>query len=476
MLGLLFIMALPFVAWLAIRKKKQNDLEARFAEAALHRVNSKPSKPIETKTASPKPAAKMVAEKTAVAPTVAPAPVKEKVAPIAAAVEARTARPQETKKTPTAFTVTPSTNVATAGILSMDDLAGVDLTGADVTGKVSSGTVSAKAKAEAKSTSEVQVSAPNAASRIEIPTEIVNIADRDNLTLISGIDDATQHALYKAGYLSFGDLAKASERELQLALSKCDHGFSSSDFKRWAVQATLAGQDDSKTVETQEVASAAQSDDLTKIRGVGPATAELLRANGITTFVALSNAGTLRLQEILASGGDKFAALDPSMWCRQAEFAVSGSWVRSRVETMPAQLDEDSVWKPTAKPVAAKSTSTASPAASTAPQDDLTKIAGIGSDVQEVLRSNGVQRFEQIGQMTADQIDQLLASQGSRFQGLLTTTWPVQARALTTGLAEESVLAEVNSIIDIAKSSAATAAKSGVSAVDAVAEKVTSKQ
>jgi len=72
-----------------------------------------------------------------------------------------------------------------------------------------------------------------------------------------------------------------------------------------------------------------------------------------------------------------------------------------------------------------------------------------------------------------DQLNQMLATGGSQFQGLLTTTWPVQARALTMQSTEESVLDEVNSIIDIAKSSAkATMA----SEVDAVAKKVTSKQ
>jgi len=177
------------------------------------------------------------------------------------------------------------------------------------------------------------------------------------------------------------------------------------------------------------------------------------------------------LQEILGSGGAKFAALDPSMWCRQAEFAISGSWLRSPVETEPTNKDSevDSAWKPTAKSVATKSASTASDAS----QDDLTKIAGINSEVQELLLSNGVQRFEQIGKMTVDQLNQMLATGGSQFQGLLTTTWPVQARALTMQSTEESVLDEVNSIIDIAKSSAkATMA----SEVDAVAKKVTSKQ
>ena len=217
-----------------------------------------------------------------------------------------------------------------------------------------------------------------------------------------------------------------------------------------------------------------QTDDLTKIRGIGPATAALLQAAGIVTFADLNQAGTPRLQEILVSGGAKFAALDPSMWCRQAEFAISSS-PAARIPEQTLVLDTESsvetgpVSQPTPALAAGPSTASANS------HDDLTKIAGIGPITQELLRKNGIERFEQLGQMTADQLKEVFANQDSRFQSLNVTTWPVQARALTTDLPEESsVLDQVNSIIDMAKSTSATPAKSEVRAVDATKE--TSKQ
>ena len=499
MWALIPILGLPFIGWLALRKKKRDEQERRFAEAALHRVNAKKSSPSLAKTAGLEPTNKTVAPKTSVAPAVATAQVEQKAAPVEAApvvakpvaatpVAATPAAEAQQPKSLAPASVTPAKDASTAGILSMDDLQGVELTGVDFAAKVS---------ADSKLDSSVQpeVLSQNKALRTELKTDAINVSSRDDLTSIAGIDEATQHSLYKAGYLRFSDLAKASERELQLALSRQSHGFSSSDFSRWAVKAALAslGSDAPKEKQTPAaplkpaVSSApadapiSSGDDLMKIRGIGPATSDLLKAAGITTFSMLSKSGTPRLQEILDSGGEKFAAVDPSMWCRQAEFAVSGNSSRPVVETIAIKSEPEvgSTWKPTRTPVATEPVATKSPVASTAPQDDLTKIAGIGPETQEVLRENGIERFEQVGQMTADQLNELLASQGTQFQGLSATTWPIQARALTTELTEEdAVLAQVNSIIDLATSSKTgdtTAKSTDLSTTAANADKATSE-
>ena len=406
---------------------------------------------------------------TPVAPTpVAPTPV----AP-------QSTQPEQPK---TLAPAAPSEDASTSGILSMDDLKGAELSGVDFAANASS-------EAKPESVSETTSVPVTSKARTELRTETINASNRDCLTSIAGIDDAIQHSLFKAGYLSFSDLSKASEREIQLALSKHNHRFTNSDFTRWRAQAALASRGDWETFEKQEIKSTtfktvlnstesatppAQADDFTKIRGIGPATADLLRASGITTFSELSQAGTPRLQEILDGGGAKFAVVDPSMWCRQAGFAMSSSKPRVQTETVAIQpastadsTPADSTPEQTVNPVLT---------ASTAPQDDLTKIAGIGPETQQILRANGIQQFEQMAGMTADQLKEFLATQESRFQSLDPTSWPVQARALTTRLSEESdVLAEVNSIIDLAKNSAAKA-KSDSSTTDVTAEKATSEQ
>ena len=474
MWALIPILGLPFIGWLALRKKKRLAQERRFAEAALHRVNTKKSSPSVAKTASPvaktaAPAAtvKPAVPKPATAPTASTMPTRAETAPAKVATPPtalpttpQAAVPQE-PKTQSPFTITPSNDTAGAGILSMDDLKGVELTGVDFAGKASADAGSESAEATASSGSSK--------ARVELGTDFIESASRDNLTSIDGIDDATQHALYKAGYLSFKDLAKANERELQLALSKHSHQFSSADFSNWSAEAAVVNLGDGQPVapltpavrEATPTAPISRGDDLTKIRGIGPATAELLMTAGITTFSAIRQAGTPRLQEILDSGGEKFAVVDPAMWCRQAEFAMVSLKPREEAATvlLNTEPESNSIQSPAAQLAAA----------STASQDDLTKIAGIDSETQQVLRKVGIQQFEQIAGMTADQLSEVLATQESKFQSLEPSSWPVQARALLTRLSEESdVLAQVNSIIDIAKSSAANAtATSASSAADA---------
>jgi predicted flap endonuclease-1-like 5' DNA nuclease len=77
-----------------------------------------------------------------------------------------------------------------------------------------------------------------------------------------------------------------------------------------------------------EILSRSSSDDLTKIHGIGPKTAELLRVSGITTFSALNEVPTARTEEILKTAGSKFALIDSSRWQTQAGFAMNGDWDR----------------------------------------------------------------------------------------------------------------------------------------------------
>lgn len=65
-------------------------------------------------------------------------------------------------------------------------------------------------------------------------------------------------------------------------------------------------------------------DDLTVIEGIGPKIAELLAADGITTFAALAATPADRLKEILLAGGRRFAIADPATWPQQAALAASG--------------------------------------------------------------------------------------------------------------------------------------------------------
>ena len=68
------------------------------------------------------------------------------------------------------------------------------------------------------------------------------------------------------------------------------------------------------------------ADDLTKIEGIGKKISELLVAENITSFKALSKVSTKKLQTILDAAGSKFAMHNPSSWAKQSKLAAAGSW------------------------------------------------------------------------------------------------------------------------------------------------------
>lgn len=70
----------------------------------------------------------------------------------------------------------------------------------------------------------------------------------------------------------------------------------------------------------------AAADDLTRIEGVGPKIADLLRADGIGTFAQLAGADVDRLRRVLADAGSRFQLADPSTWPHQARLAADGKW------------------------------------------------------------------------------------------------------------------------------------------------------
>lgn len=71
-----------------------------------------------------------------------------------------------------------------------------------------------------------------------------------------------------------------------------------------------------------------QEDDLTKIEGIGPKVAQVLKVAGITTFAALSQAETEELKKSLHAAG--LQMMNPEGWIEQAELAAKGDWERLR--------------------------------------------------------------------------------------------------------------------------------------------------
>lgn len=67
-----------------------------------------------------------------------------------------------------------------------------------------------------------------------------------------------------------------------------------------------------------------QVDDLTRIEGIGPTIAALLRQNSIYTYQDLASADVSRLEGILIEANLRLA--DPGTWTQQARLAAAGDW------------------------------------------------------------------------------------------------------------------------------------------------------
>ena len=67
-------------------------------------------------------------------------------------------------------------------------------------------------------------------------------------------------------------------------------------------------------------------DDLTKIEGIGPKIAGLLKSDGIETFEKLSKSKVTAIQAILDKAGKRYAVHNPSTWAEQSKLAAKGDW------------------------------------------------------------------------------------------------------------------------------------------------------
>lgn len=181
---------------------------------------------------------------------------------------------------------------------------------------------------------------------------------------------------------------------------------------------------------TQKVSGTSKnSDDLTQVRGLDCAGVELLNANGIYNFQQLRDAGTMRLQQVFNNAGPQFSLVDPSDWTQQAQFAANGDWT-GLADWQTANALATSNSGSTSYGSQAKSvTATGSTNATGGNGDhDLTKINGIGPATARFLRSRGISRFEQVANMSVEQLEAAISDAGAKFQLVDPATWPQQAQ------------------------------------------------
>lgn len=78
--------------------------------------------------------------------------------------------------------------------------------------------------------------------------------------------------------------------------------------------------------QTEVKASEKESDDLTKVEGIGPKIAEIFQEAGIHTFADLANKSEDDLKDILTEAGPRYASKNPGSWPKQAQMAADGKW------------------------------------------------------------------------------------------------------------------------------------------------------
>ncbi|WP_348797551.1 hypothetical protein [Flavobacterium adhaerens] len=69
-----------------------------------------------------------------------------------------------------------------------------------------------------------------------------------------------------------------------------------------------------------------KENDLKVIEGIGPKIEDLFHKAGITTWLALSETATDKLQAILNAEGEAYSVHNPGTWSRQAKLAYEGKW------------------------------------------------------------------------------------------------------------------------------------------------------
>ena len=308
-----------------------------------------------------------------------------------------------------------------------------------------------RAKADAKRVSEASHEATSADRQGKSSLETARAGMvRDGQSVEDEAFDLTPQSSSEARQTNGRSTSAGSRGQVRSASG----GYTSSSADISAAGSTRNG---SKT--TQRAAGNG-ADDLTKIRGIGPKAADALRWAGVDSFRKLEQASPNRIEEILAAVGTKFQFANPVQWIEQARFAAAGDW------------DGLKAWQLEFKDETAEAQTSASSRRSTASgsreelrrssgsaADDLTWISGIGPATKRFLNKNGINCFEQIATMSADQLSELFSDVQDRFQLLNTETWASQAKELirihrpAATDKEMELLGEINSLTQTNRSS-----------------------
>ncbi len=205
--------------------------------------------------------------------------------------------------------------------------------------------------------------------------------------------------------------------------------------------------------ELAKAAAKVGGDDLTQVKGVGDNIAVMLKANGVATYADMAATSFDRYKELLkANGMSKFR--DPSQWAARASALASmpaapKAAAKAAAEpAAPKKRGRQPGFSPKAAkaakapaavntPAAPKAKAAAAPkaAASKSGGDDLTRVKGVGDNIADMLKENGVATFAAMAATSFDRYKELLKANGmSKFRD--PSQWAARAAVLVNAPAE----------------------------------------
>jgi predicted flap endonuclease-1-like 5' DNA nuclease len=188
--------------------------------------------------------------------------------------------------------------------------------------------------------------------------------------------------------------------------------------------------------------------DLTAIEGIGPKINDLIKADGIQTFAALSNTDASVIQKTLDNAGSKYQMANPGTWPDQANLAANNRWPAlkalqdvliggvypdaSKSGASAKGSNSSTVAKSSkATPVVVLDISAAKEAGFVVRQkngqDDFTLIEGVGPKINELIHADGIHTFTDLAETKVERIQGILDKAGSRYSLANPGTWPAQS-------------------------------------------------
>ena len=172
-------------------------------------------------------------------------------------------------------------------------------------------------------------------------------------------------------------------------------------------------------------------DNLQVVEGIGPKIESVLKDAGINTWKILSGSTEEQLRKILTDYNPNYRIHNPQSWPQQALLASQSKWdelieyqkfldggrqdegdfdTPSKVEKMAMKI-----WGFSNNP------------------EDLKIIEGIGPKIEELLKADGINNWQELADASVERLQGILTAAGDKFRLAKPNTWPNQAELAAAG-------------------------------------------